>query len=400
MKTNIKIYITLFAISTLLIACNHSNHLDHDHGGEAEHQETGEEHEDEVHFTTQQFEALGMKVDTIPLRNMSSYIEANGLLEVPPQNEATITAIIGGNITEILVIEGDKVKKGQVLAYLSHPDLIKLQTDYVVSFNQLQYLESEFHRQKKLYEEKVGSGKIFQKVQADYQAMNGTVIGYAAQLKLIGLKPDRILQGNIYEQVPLVSPIDGHIRSVEVKIGQYVQAQTEIFEIVNIEHIHADLMVFERDIHRVKEGQKVRFTVESSSGRELEAVIYAVGKSFEQDPKAIHLHTEIKNKEGMLIPGMYVRGRIQTSDLQVLALPEASLAREGDKYFIFLAKQEDNGGINQWVFEPIEVIVGVTVDGWIEVKLLAPMPQGAIVAFNNAYYLMAEMKKGENEHED
>ena len=49
-----------------------------------------------------------------------------GNLEVPPQNEATVTAIVGSNVTLIKVIEGDKVSKGQVLAYLSHPNLIKI----------------------------------------------------------------------------------------------------------------------------------------------------------------------------------------------------------------------------------------------------------------------------------
>lgn len=117
---------------------------------------------------------------------------------MPPQNEAAVTAIIGANITSIKVIEGDKVRKGQVLAYLSHPDLIKLQTDYINSWNQLQYLEKEYQRQKKLYEEKVGSGKEFQKIQADYQSMKGTVKGYEAQLKLMGLNLDKMLKGELY----------------------------------------------------------------------------------------------------------------------------------------------------------------------------------------------------------
>ena len=60
----------------------------------------------------------------------------------------------------------------------------------------------------------------------------------------------------------MVSPIEGYIRTVEVKTGQYVKPETEMFEIVNIEHIHADLMVFEKDMHKVKVGQRVKFNVE------------------------------------------------------------------------------------------------------------------------------------------
>ena len=402
MKTYIKTYILLLTSCLFLAACGNSGHNqeghEHENGEESEHQEHGNGHETEVHFSEQQFQSLGMKVDTLPFRNISSYVEANGQLEVPPQNEASVTAIIGANITSIKVIEGDKVRKGQILAYLSHPDLIKLQTDYVNSWNQLQYLEKEYQRQKKLYEEKVGSGKEFQKTQADYLTMKGTMKGYEAQLKLIGLNASKILKWEIYEQVPVFSPIEGHIRLVEVKMGQYVQPQTEMFEIVNIDHIHADLMVFEKDVHKVKEGQKVRFSVESLPEKELEATIYNIGKSFEQNPKAIHLHAEIENKEGLLIPGMYVRGRILIGDVLSFALQNAGVVKEGDTYFIFTAKKENDNGKTVWAFEPVEVIVGTKDDGWIEVKLLTPLPTGTKVAWNNAYYLMAEMKKGEAEH--
>lgn len=376
------------AASLFIVSCGNS--VNKEEGEELE-----EEHVEEVHFSTQQFQSLRMKVDTLPLRNISSYVDANGQLEVPPQNEAAVTAVIGANIISIKVIEGDKIKKGQVLAYLNHPDLIKLQTDYINSWNQLQYIDKEYQRQKKLYDEKVGSGKEFQKTQADYQSMKGTVVGYEAQLRLLGLSLMKIQQGEIYDQVPVSTPISGYVRHVNVKTGQYVQPQTEMFEIVNIDHIHTDLMVFEKDMHKVKEGQKVKFSIESLPGKELEATIYSVGKAFEQDPKAIHLHAEIQNKEGLLIPGMYVRGRIIIDDILSYALPEAGVVREGDKYFIFTAEQEDENGQVQWAFKPVEVIIGTKDNDWVEVKLLQPLEEGATVAWNNAYYLLAEMKKGE-----
>lgn len=88
-----------------------------------------------------------MEVDTMPVRSLSGVIEANGQLEVPPQHEATVTAILGANVTSIKVIEGDQVNKGQVLAYLSHPNLVNLQTGYIRSYSRLQYLEKELQRE-------------------------------------------------------------------------------------------------------------------------------------------------------------------------------------------------------------------------------------------------------------
>lgn len=397
MKSYIKLFLWLMLTSFLFGACHNHEEEGHTHGetGEtAEHDDHGEE----AHLSEQQFKSLGMKLDTIPSRNIGSYIDVNGQLDLPPQNEASVTAIIGANVVAIKVIEGSKVKKGDVLAYLSHPDLIQLQSNYVSAWNQMQYLEKDYLRYKKLYEEKVNSGKEFQKIQADYLSLKTALRGYEAQLKLLGLKSEKLLQDELYEQVPVFSPIAGYIQLVKVKTGQFVQAQTEMFEIVNIEHIHADFMVFEKDINKVKEGQKVFFRTESLPGKELEATVFTVGKSFEQDPKAIHLHAEIENKEDLLLPGMYIRGRIllETSEKQVL--PEAAIVREGDKYFIFTAEKVIENERTEWHFSPVEIIPGDADGTWVEIKLLQKLAKTEKVAWNNAYYLMAEMKKGEAGH--
>merc|ERR1712000_358069 len=147
-----------------------------------------------------------------------------------------------------------------------------------------------------------------------------------------------IRQGEIYEQVPVVSPISGYIEKVEVQLGQFVDPQTVMFRIVNTDHIHADLMVFEKDVYKVKKGQKLTFTVESVPGTTLTAEIYSVGKQFEQNPKAVHVHAEIDNKEDFLIPGMYINGKIRTGEEAVPALPEEAIIEEEGNPYIFTAQ--------------------------------------------------------------
>lgn len=391
MKKNI-IYYTIFIL--LLASCGgsetdgHGDEHGHDHGHE------GDDHGEEIHFTQDQFNALGVKVDSLPKRNLGTYVEANGELEVPPQNQAEVTAVIGANVKDIKVIEGEKVKKGQVLAYLAHPDLIQLQTDYITNWNDLQFLEQEYERQSKLYEDKITSGKDFQKLKSDYNSKVGVVTGLEAQLQLIGISVTNLQENKITQTVAVRSPIAGYVRLVEVKVGQYVNPETSMFEIINNEHVHADLMVFESDVHKVKEGQKVQFSVESLPDKLLTATIYSVGQSFENDPKAVHIHAEIDNKEGHLIPGMYVRGRIIVDDYLSYALPEEAVVREGEKYFIFKAEKEDQ----EWAFQPVEVVVGAKDNGWVEIKLLEQVDTGTVFAWNNAYNMLAEMKKGEAEH--
>src|SRR3546814_9656216 len=109
---------------------------------------------------------------------------------------------------------------------------------------------------------------------------------------------------------------------VDVVTGQYAQPQQELFEIVDNSHIHADLMVYERDIAKVEKGQKVLFSTTNMPEKVLTATIYAVGKTFEEDPKAVHVPAAIENGKGDLISGIYVQGRIITDEAETLAILE------------------------------------------------------------------------------
>ena len=400
MKNTLYIILTVLILSFLATSCgnkeNHNEEDGHAHDKETNTNPKEEHHEgEEVMLSSQQFEALKMKIDTITSRNMSGYVEANGTLEVPPQNEAAITSVVGANVISIEVIEGDKVNKGQVVAYLSHPNIIQMQTDYLNAYSNSNFLKKGYERQQKLYDAGVGSGANFQKAEAEYEASKAMVKGLEAQLRLLNINSSTVQNGTIAQSISLRSPIEGFVQKVEVKTGQYVEPQTELFEIVNTHHVHADLMVFEKDVHKVKKGQKVIFNLQTMQDEELTAEIYSVSKTFEDNPKAVHVHAEIENKKGNLIPGMYIQGKIQTENTKAMALPESAIVKEGDRFFVFSAEKENE----DWSFKPIEVLFGAKDGNWVAVQFTEEQDKTTRFAYNNAYYLIAEMKKGEAEHE-
>ena len=364
---------------------------------ESETDKNGTSHteSEEVMLTARQFEALQMSIDTLQMRSMSGYVEANGQLEVPPQNEATITTVVGANVVSIEVIEGDEVKKGQVVAYISHPNIIEKQTMYLNAYSNSQFLKKSFERQKTLYDAGVGSGANFQGAEAEYKASLAMVNGLEAQLKQLNINASGVRNGTIYQRVALRSPIEGFVQKVEIKTGQYVEPQTDLMDVVNTHHVHADLMVFEKDVYKIEKGQKVTFNVQSIPGKQLTAEIYSISKTFEENPKALHVHAEIENKAGNLIPGMYIQGRIQTDNATTTAFPESAISIEGKKAFVFKAMKEGS----DWSFVPVEIRKGAKDGDWIAVSFLEPNKKDEQYAMNNAYYLMAEMKKGEAEHE-
>ncbi|BFP39869.1 efflux RND transporter periplasmic adaptor subunit [Flavobacteriaceae bacterium GF1] len=392
-----KIYPALFFF--LFLACGEHQHKDgrdHHEGKTGHKEEGGNQHAEAPHveLTPQQFKMLKMKIDTIGSRNLSDYIEATGELHLPPQNDAVVTTVVGGTIASIEVLIGDRVKKGQPLAYLSHPNIVEIQSNYVKAYSDSEFLREEFERQRKLYENGVGSGMNFQKAEAAYKASQGNVLALEAQVKQLGISVEHIQQGNISNRVALRSPISGYVQTIEAKTGQYVAPQTPVFEVVDTDHVHVDLRVYEKDAHKVAIGQKVHFMVPSSSKIELMTEIYTISKAFEENPRAIHVHAEIPKTDIILIPGSFVQGRIEVGNAKNMALPQTAVVEEDGKNFVFMADRQDNG----WVFNPVEITVNVQDAGWVGISFREDFPRETQFAHNNAYYLMAEMKKGEVEH--
>jgi cobalt-zinc-cadmium efflux system membrane fusion protein len=357
-------------------------------------------------------------------------VQVTGILELSPQDRADVSPILGGIVTQINVIEGDRVTKGQTLAVLEHPDFIQLQQDYVDNVNNLEYLEKEFNRQKRLYDEKVGSGKTFQQISAEYNSKKSAVKALEIKLGMLGLDASQIAKGTIYPVVDIVSPMGGIISLVETNVGAYVQPLTKLFEVVNNDKLHADFRVYEKDINTISLGQTIYFTTTSHVGKEFEAKIFSISPVFEAEPKTLHVHAAIANNKKGLIPGMYVQGRIIANNVLTAVLPEQAIVSEQEKTYIFVKvggeehdhgheetadkdehdhgahaeeKGEDDHGHDghkegKWKFEMVEVVIGITDQGFTEVKLLQPLAPNTEIAGNGAYYLLAEMGKGETEH--
>ncbi|HET8865769.1 MAG TPA: efflux RND transporter periplasmic adaptor subunit [Gracilimonas sp.] len=403
MKTNLKLILTVLACSVLFAACGNETNQSPQQETPGEH--AGEEQaEGTVSLTSMQRETIGLELGKLQNRNLTGTIKVTGELELPPQYEADISAIVGGTVSEIKVIEGDKVQKGQMLALLEHPDFVQMQVELQQSSSRLDYLKQEYERQQNLYEQGVGSGKTSQAAKAEYFSTKAKVKGLKAKLNMLNLNVENILDGEIYQTIPVVSPIDGFIKSVNVRIGEYVAPGDLLLEVVDNSHIHADLMVFEKDVYKVEEGQKVYFTVSNAPNRQYTATIYAVGKTFEEDPKAVHVHAEIEGDTEKLIPGTYIEGRIAVNSESVTALPEAAIVGEGDESYIFIktgeTSHEEEAGATEksWVFKQVPVSTGVQDNGWVEVSFFEPLADSVQIAYNGAYKLISEMNKSETSH--
>ena len=115
-----------------------------------------------MEITSAQFKALNLELGTPKTAKFSEEFQVNGMIDVPPENRATVSSYFDGYVSETHLLIGDEVKKGEVLVKLKNPDFIQFQQNYVEALSQYDYLQSEFQRKQNLFEEQIIAEKVFQ----------------------------------------------------------------------------------------------------------------------------------------------------------------------------------------------------------------------------------------------
>lgn len=373
----------------LLMAC----------GNTKKQTETSEENalkiQTQVDLTDEQVEKMNIKVGNLTEMVFENAIEANGKLVIDPQSEATVTPQTGGNIRQILVKEGQIVAKGQTIAYLSHPDFVNLQTQYLSSLNQQRYLSKEFARQTKMMKEGVGAGKDYDRIKSELKIVNGELQMLSAQLRQMGVNPSSIRKGNPKMTVAIKSPIRGTVEQIDVQTGQYTTPEMPIMKIVNTDNIFVELQVFLRDISKIKVGQSVQFKQSDKSGKSYRGKVYSIGKTFNNENQTVAVRANIVGERTGLIGGMYIQAQIATNAIKMKAVPSEAIVEEDGKFYIYKASRQGT----RWQFFPVGVKKIKEENGFVAIEPLEDTKKLSDIAQSGAYYILSEMKKGETGEE-
>lgn len=419
MKTTLYKLAFIIATSCMLYSCGNNSE-------KAATEEHHEEEEGKVELTNSQFKSAGIEFGKIELKNLSSTISVNGVLDVPPQNMISVSALMGGFIKSTDLLQGLKVKKGQVIVTIQNPDFIAIQSQYLENKEKLKFLELEYKRQELLSKENVSSAKTFQQVTSDYNSLQVTLGALEEKLRILNIDPATLNKSNIRSTVNIYSPINGHVTNVNVNIGKFVNPQDVICEIVDTEHLHVELTVFEKDISKIKKGQKVRFTLVNEGDKERMATVYLVDYQISVQ-RTVRVHAIMDKADPDLIPNTYFKALIEVGEgNKTNALPEKAIVNVGDKFYIFIKDdghghehtetkheegteahaegEEKHTSTNEvkheeeQAFKAIEIQKGITQNGYTEVIL----PEGfeiehAEVVIKGAYALLSKMNNSEEE---
>lgn len=318
-----------------------------------------------VEITQEQFSSMKMEISPLQEREFDNTVKASGKIDVPPKNRAKVTSFVGGYVKSISLLVGDKVAKGQPLLTLESPEYIDLQQSYLEIAGQMEYLKSEYERQKTLFDEKISSQKKYLEAESTYKRAKATYESLRQKLNMLRINPSQVEQGKFSSFITVYSPISGDITAINANVGMAISPVDVIMEIVETQAMHLELAVFEKDVFNLKTGQKITFTVPQIGSEKFEAQVSQIGKSVGGNDRVINVYASLDSgAKQKLLTGMFVEAQLVAASRNALSIPFDAVTTEESNNFLLVLESEKEG---IYIFRKTLVKTGERNGDWLEI---------------------------------
>ena len=258
---------------------------------------------------------------SVPVRG-DVYAMYTGTAPIEAFAEADVIAKVGGEVRQLLVEEGDEVRKGQVLARL---DGERLKLELNESEAKLRKLQRDYERNIDLQSKGLISDGDFEKIKYEMEALE-------AAFNLASLELD-------YTQIR--APIDGVVARRFVKLGNTISEGDALFKVTSLEPLVAYLHVPEREYRNVDPGQTVGIEIDALGGDTIVATVSRVSPVVDPQTGTFKITVEIIDQQRRIKPGMFGRiGVIYDVHDDALQIPRSAIIEDQGKASVFVVEDD------------------------------------------------------------
>jgi cobalt-zinc-cadmium efflux system membrane fusion protein len=243
-----------------------------------------------------QIEDCAITADSLANNILPQSFRGRGYLYLPPDRLATVTAPMAGFIKKMYYSTGDYVKKGRLLAVLKHLEAKSM----------LDYYDEDFKRQGDLTLDHATSIKKMQKAQADYWSVEAKLRALEAQLKFIGIDPEKVKNTGFTSSISIYAPVNGYITKVEGNIGKFVDSYGFIYEIADIGNLLVRFELPDSLFNKVAGDMPLTYAVSSAKKEYLSARIKNIGQIIDTESGCFSVFAQPDSNICSFRPGMTV----------------------------------------------------------------------------------------------
>jgi len=344
-----KRYLMVFAVAVILTSCGATSNE------EAGKRRELQQYKQEMHELSQKIEALEtelaatekkevVKIKVAELKNQvfEHFIEVTGKVEA--EADVDVSPETAGIIKEVLVTEGQRVSKGQVMARLNTDVLERSMDELLV---QLDLATTNFERQENLWKQNIGSEMQFLQAKNNKESLEKRVESLKTQIKMAEVK----------------SPLSGIVDIVFQKKGHIGGPQMPFAKVINMSNMKIYADVSESYLTKIENGDSVSIWF-PALGREMRAKISQIGNTINPKNRTFRVRINLNNPDKMIKPNLVSIIKLRNyQNKEAIVIPSLYIKDDFKGTYTYIVESNGDGNVAKKVY----VQAGITNNNMTEV---------------------------------
>lgn len=275
-----------------------------------------------IQLTTEQIQAIGVRVATVEYKDLSEALRATGTVAVDERLVSYVQVRFSGYVRKVFAdATYDYLKRGQPLFTIYSPDLLATQQEYLLARDNQKRLSSS-------PVEGVATGASTLSSAAE-QRLRQWDIPAAALTKLEQT-------GKPLADLTITSQVAGYVTERNVLPNMYVEPSTRLYTVADLSRVWVNAQVFQNDVGRVRPGDSASVTVDAYPGRTFQGRVEQILPQVDLTTRTVAVRIAVANAALKLKPGMYVNVGFKPAGARLLVVPASAVFQTGTRQIVFL----------------------------------------------------------------
>jgi membrane fusion protein, heavy metal efflux system len=343
-----------------------------------------------VTLSKEAVDRAGITVAPVGAGRAGTDLRLSGVVEPNAYRQVTVTPLVSGRVTHILVELGQRVREGQTMARVFSPELVEAHARYVAASAELDAHDRALQRTQKLVEIGAASRQELEQAHAEHSAQTAAVESARARLELLGAPPaalDRGATGSLAGSTNVPAPMSGIVTERAANVGLNVDPSAKLFTVVDLSTVWVTAAVYERDFARVRVGSPTVITTSAYPDLVLKGKVAYVDPQVNAETRTANVRVEVPNAGNALRLGMYADVTVGGLDASAVpVIPRSAVQHVGEREVVYLVDPAEPGEFTE---RPVRL--GRSTGDQVEV--LSGLSTGDVIVTGGSFFLRAERER-------
>ena len=304
-------------------------------------------------FTIPEDQMSHVQVVTVAPAKLTRTLRLTGAVAYNAFKTTPVITQVGGPVSRILVVPGERVHQGQPLLEVSSPDYSQLLDGYLKANDAFRLADKNYARAQDLYKHHAIAERDLQQAESDRNQAQADRNAAEQGMKILGIKnPEQLEKAPASAQVPLLAPIGGEIVERLVAPGQVLQAgSTQAFTISDMSTVWVLANVYQADLADVKVGDFVEVHTDAYPDV-FHGKISFISPALDPNTRTLQARIVVDNHGEKLKKDMYCTVSVTAGQIQnAIAVPDSAVLRDDENQpFVYVAS-----GANQFGRRSVDI---------------------------------------------